>query len=399
MFKIQTLNAIAAVGLDQLPHEKYEIATDISHPDAILLRSHDLHHMKIPASVKVIGRAGAGVNNIPVAALTKLGIPVLNTPGANANAVRELVLAGMLLACRNICQAWNFVRDLKANELEKEVEQAKKQFVGFELQGKTLGVIGLGSVGVKVANAALHLGMQVVGYDPTISVNRAWELSANVTQARSLDELLMKADFVSFHVPLIEETKHMINASRLAIMKPNVVILNFARDAIVDNDAILTALNHKKVRAYVSDFPNALLKDHPQVISLPHLGASTFEAEDNCARMIVQQVRDFLEQGSITHSVNFPAIDMPQAPNSVRLAIVNENVPNMVAQISSQLANAKLNIISLVNKSREEIAYTLIDVPTTINVALLKTISEIQGVIQVRQLPRMQEMDNRTNDE
>lgn len=388
MFKIQTLNSIATIGLNQFPRDQYEVASDIQSPDAMLVRSHDMHEMAIPDSVKVVGRAGTGVNNIPVALLTKRGIPVLNTPGANANAVRELVIAGMLLASRNICQAWNYVSQLTTtgSALEAEVEQGKKQFAGFELYGKTLGIIGLGSIGVKVANAAIHLGMNVVGYDPTITVTRAWELSSAVRQAYSIDELLMESDFVSFHVPLIEETKNMINRSRLQIMKPGVILLNFARDGIIDNDALLDALNEKKIFSYVSDFPAASLKNHPQVISLPHLGASTKEAEENCAKMIVKQVRDFIEYGAISHSVNFPAIEISPNFSGTRLAIVNANIPNMVAQISAKLATASLNIVGLLNKSREEMAYTVIDVQGDVTNSVLKAILEINGVIQLRKM-------------
>lgn len=390
MFKIQTLNAIATIGLNQFPRDLYEVASEIHLPDAILVRSQPMHEMPIPSSVKVIGRAGAGLNNIPIDALTRRGIPVFNTPGANANAVRELVIAGMLLASRNICQAWHYVHSLKNNDedLHKEIEQNKKQFVGFELVGKTLGVIGLGSVGVKVANAAINLGMNVIGYDPEITVNRAWELFANVKQAHSIDDLLMRSDFVSFHVPLTDATKHMINRSRLQLMKPGVVLLNFARDGIIDNEALAQALNENKVFAYVTDFPSVELKNHPRVISLPHLGASTKEAEENCAIMIAKQVRNFLENGSISNSVNFPNIEVPQNQASARLAIVNANIPNMVAQISSKLAEAGLNIVSLLNKSRGDIAYTVIDLHNEVNNSVLKQIADIEGIMQVRALKK-----------
>lgn len=327
MFKIQTLSSIAAVGLNQFPTEVYKISSEETHPDAILVRSNAMHDMTFPASVKVVGRAGIGVNNIPVAALTKLGIPVLNTVGANANAVRELVLAGMLLASRHICQAWDYVRklDCKPEELDEQIEQNKKQFAGSELLGKTVGIIGLGSIGVKVANAAMDLGMHVIGYDPTISVSRAWELSSGVQQAHSIENLLKEADFISFHVPLTPTTKNMIDAPRIALMKSNVILLNFARDGIIDNEALLAALNDKKIAAYVTDFPNNMLKNHDRVISLPHLGASTKEAEDNCAMMISKQVRDFLEKGNIVNSVNFPTIEMPTHEHSTRISIVNAN--------------------------------------------------------------------------
>jgi D-3-phosphoglycerate dehydrogenase len=388
MFKVQTLNVISPSGLNQLPRETYEISSELLHPDAILVRSQAMHDMTLPDTVKVVGRAGAGVNNIPVAALTKRGIPVFNTPGANANAVRELVLAGMLLASRNLCQAWDYVRQLKGSnaEIDSEVEKNKKQFVGSELMGKTLGIIGLGNIGVKVANAAIELGMNVIGYDPTITVHRAWELSSNVKQAHNIDDVLMQSDYVSFHVPLTSETKNMINAERLLVMKKEVVLLNFSRDGIIENSALIAALNDQKIGAYVTDFPSIELKNHPRVISLPHLGASTKEAEENCSIMIVRQVRDFLENGTISYSVNFPAIDMPRNNGAFRIAVANINVPNMVAQISSTLAKAGLNIVSLLNKSRDDIAYTLIDVNAEVTEQLLKSIAGIQGVVQVRKL-------------
>jgi D-3-phosphoglycerate dehydrogenase len=388
MFKVQTLNAIAPVGIAQLPRDYYEIGNDILSPDVILLRSFNMHEMPIPTSVKAIGRAGAGVNNIPIANLTTLGIPVFNTPGANANAVSELVIAGMLLASRNICQAWNYVNQLTGHDavLEKQIEQDKKQFAGFELLGKTLGLVGLGSIGVKVANAAISLGMRVIGYDPTITVNRAWELSSTVQQSKSIDELLTEADFISFHVPLTDETRHMINDERLARMKKGVVLLNFARDGILDNHALAAALQTKKVLAYINDFPCAELKDHLNVISLPHLGASTKEAEDNCAIMIVKEIRDFLENGTIINSVNFPTLDAPPLTTGTRLAIANANIPNMVAQISAKLATAQLNIQSLLNKSRDNIAYTLVDIEGNVNDELIADISRIAGVIQTRKL-------------
>lgn len=386
MFKIKTLNTISPAGLNFLPRDLYEISSDSINPDAILVRSQPMHDMVIPESLKLIGRAGAGVNNIPVKQLTLRGIPVFNTPGANANAVRELVLAGMLLASRNICQAWDYVNRLEIDEkdLNKEIEKNKKNFVGTELLGKTFGIIGLGSVGVKVANAAINLGMHVIGFDPTITVNRAWELSASVKQAHSIDDLLMEADFVSFHVPLNEETKSMMNTSRFAAIKSGAVLLNFARDGIIDKDALMQALKTKKIAVYVTDFPSIELKNHPQVIGLPHLGASTKEAEENCAVMIVQQTREFLENGSIINAVNFPQVELPKLQAGIRLIVVNANIPKMVAQISSKLADASLNIISLVNKSRDEIAYTVIDLNTEIEKKVLQQISKIDGIKQVR---------------
>lgn len=389
MYKIQVLNSIAPIGLDLLPQNLYEISGEMQQPDAILLRSFNMHGMTFPDTLQIVGRAGAGVNNIPVASLTAAGIPVMNTPGANANAVRELVLAGMLLASRNICQAWNYTRQLASDDnkkLDAQIEQDKKQFVGFELLGKTLGVIGLGSIGVKVANAANHLGMRIIGYDPTITVNRAWELSSDVKQAVNLQHLLKEADFISVHVPLIDATRNMISADQFAVMKSGAVLLNFSRDGIIDNDALLHALRDKKIHSYVTDFPNLQLKDFPNVICLPHLGASTIQAEENCAQMIVKQVRDFLEQGSIINSVNFPTTEVPLLEEGARIVIVNENIPNMVAQISATLAAEKMNINSLINKSRENIAYTVIDVNQHVNDTLLKKICGIKGVIRVRKI-------------
>ncbi len=386
MFDIQVLNSLSMVGLNHFPQELYQISSTSTQPDAILVRSHSMHDMTFLPSIKVVGRAGVGVNNIPVAKLTQLGIPVLNTVGANANAVRELVIAGMLLASRNICQAWDYVRNLAENveNLAEEVEKNKKQFAGFEILGKTLGVIGLGSIGVKVANSAVNLGMQVVGYDPTITVDRAWELSAGVNQARTLEELLAKADFISIHVPLTDITKNMINENSFQLMKKGVILLNFARESIINDAALIQALNENKVFAYVSDFPDKILKNHPRVINLPHLGASTQEAEDNCAIMIVKQTRDFLENGNITNSVNFPSIEIPLNRGVARLAIVNANIPNIVAQISAKLATAGLNIVSLSNGSRADIAYTLIDLNHHINDDLITDLTKIPGVIRVR---------------
>ena len=382
------MNTISAAGLKQFPPQSYEVSSECINPDALLVRSQSLHNVVLADTIKVIGRAGAGVNNIPVAALTKRGIPVFNTPGANANAVRELVLAGMLLASRNLCQAWDYVRHLQGTdtEIDSEVEKNKKKFVGFELMGKTLGIIGLGNIGVKVANVAIELGMNVIGYDPTITVNRAWELSSNVKQAYHLRDVLAQSDFISFHVPLTPETKHMINSENVTDIKKESVLLNFSREGIIENGALLNALNESRLTAYVTDFPSAILKNHARVIALPHLGASTQEAEENCAVMIVKQTKEFLENGTITYSVNFPSIDMPRNNGAYRIAVANSNVPNMVAQISAKLASAGLNIISLLNKSRDDIAYTLIDVNKEVSEILLKDMLSINGVLQVRSL-------------
>jgi len=385
MYKILTLNNISVAGLERLPRENYEVASEIQRPDAILLRSFKMHDMDIPPTLKAIGRAGAGVNNIPVEKMSAAGIPVFNAPGANANAVKELVITGMLLACRNICQAWEFARELEGDDatVNKQVEAGKKNFGGFELPGRTLGVIGLGAIGRQVANAAIALGMKVVGFDPGITVEGAWALSANVKKAATVDELLAQVDFVTFHVPLIEATKHMINAQRLKNMKDNVVILNFARGGIVDDTAVSEAIKAGKVYAYVCDFPTNLLKKHERVIALPHLGASTVEAEDNCAIMVAEQVRDYLENGNITHSVNFPEVNMPRT-EGLRIAVVNSNVPNMVGQITTALAEGGLNIIDMLNKSRNDLAYTLVDVDKDAPDTVLDAVRAIEGVLAVR---------------
>lgn len=385
MFKILTLNQISPQGLAQFPPEKYQISTHITEPDAILVRSADLHTFSLPASLKAIARAGAGVNNIPVATLTSKGIPVFNTPGANANAVKELVIAGMLLASRNIYPSWRYMQTLQGNDqaIDQQVEAQKKQFVGFELLGKTIGVIGLGAVGVKVANAAVALGMNVIGFDPSISVQRAWELSALVKKAQHVEELLAQADFVSVHVPLTAETKDFFNSKRLEQLKTGAVILNFSRAGIVNETALLSALNQNKIRAYVCDFPTQQWLTHPKAIVLPHLGASTQEAEENCAMMAVQQLREFLEVGNIRNAVNYPEVIMP-LPQGHRLAIANANVPNMVGQISTLLAKVNLNIIDLLNKSQGDVAYTLIDVNQPIPAEILQKIHQIEGILSVR---------------
>ncbi|WP_078120194.1 phosphoglycerate dehydrogenase [Thiosocius teredinicola] len=386
MFKIQTLNNISVVGLDRFPRDAYEIASEISRPDAILVRSAKMHDMSLPDSIKAIGRAGAGVNNIPVNDMTALGIPVFNAPGANANAVKELVVAGMLMAARNIPQAWRFATGLSGEDaaINKEVEAGKKNFVGFELPGRTLGVVGLGAIGVKVANAARALGMNVIGYDPTITVRAAWALESDVEQALSVDDLVARADFITFHVPLTDATRNMINAERLRLMKKQSVLLNFARNGIIDDEAAVAALDSGHLYAYVCDFPSNLLKDHPRVITLPHLGASTGEAEENCAVMVANQVRDWLENGNVSNSVNFPEIMLPRTDDGYRIAVVNSNVPNMVGQVSTDLADAGLNIVDMMNKSRGDIAVTLIDVDKEPGEEAIKRIADIKGVLSVR---------------
>ncbi len=385
-FRILTLNDISARGLARFPPQRYQIGAQLERPDAILVRSADLHAVHIAPEVRAIGRAGAGVNNIPVAQMSARGIPVFNAPGGNANAVKELVLAGLLLAARNLAAAWLFTRSLSGDDtaIDAAVEQGKKRFVGFELPGRTLGVIGLGAVGVEVANAALALGMKVLGYDPQITVQRAWQLSAGVEQALSLEDLFARADAVTVHVPQSEQTRALVNAARLALMKPQGTLLNFARAAIVDEAAVLGALTAGSLHAYVCDFPSRSLKDHPRIVTLPHLGACTSEAEENCAVMVADQVRDFLENGNIRNSVNYPEAVLPRVPNTTRIGVANRNVPNMVGQISTCLAARGINIADLLNKSRGEYAYTLIDADGEVGAQLLTQIRAIDGVLSAR---------------
>lgn len=386
MHKILTLNNISAAGLDRLPRDNYEVASEFQNPDAILLRSFKMHDMAIPASLKAVGRAGAGVNNIPVDKMSDKGVVVFNAPGANSNAVKELVIAGMLMACRNIAQAWDFARNLEGTdeEIGKATEAGKKNYGGFELPGRTLGVVGLGAIGVRIANAAVALGMNVIGFDPGITVKGAWQLDAAVKQANSVDELLNNSDFITFHVPLIDATKDLINADRLKNMKDNVVVLNFARGGIVNDEDMVAALDSGKAYAYVCDFPTNLLKRHPRTITLPHLGASTREAEENCAIMVADQVKDYLENGNIINSVNFPEVVMPRAEGTHRLTIANANVPNMLGQISTDLANAGLNIVDMLNKSRGELAYSVVDVDQAVPQNIIDDIAAIEGVLAVR---------------
>ena len=388
MYKILTLNQISVRGLERLPREHYEVASEIAHPDAILVRSHKMHDMEIPETVLSVGRAGAGTNNIPVQELSRRGICVFNTPGANANAVKELVVAGMFLAARNICPAWDFARRLEGSdaEIDRATEAGKKQFRGFELPGRTLGVVGLGAIGVRVANAARALGMHVVGYDPQITVRSAWKLESDVQQAHSVDELVAVSDLITFHVPENDHTRGMVNAERIGLMKPGVVLLNFARPGIVDVDALLPALDDRQVGGYVCDFPTNALKDHPRVVTLPHIGASTAEAEENCAVMVADQVRDYLENGNVHNSVNFPEVDMPRSDKGDRLTVVNANVPNMLGQISTALADARLNIDDMMNRSRGELAYTVVDVEGRISEEVLGRIAAIEGVLAVRRI-------------
>lgn len=385
-YKILTLNRISERGLARFANAPYEVGDQVQAPDAILVRSADMHAMTLPQTLKAVARAGAGTNNIPVDALSRRGVPVFNTPGANANAVKELVLAGLLLAARNICQAWEFVRGLSGDDhaIELAAERGKQQFVGFELPGRTLGVIGLGAVGVRVANAAEALGMHVLGYDPQLTVQRAWQLSSSVQQAASLEDLCARSDAVTIHVPLTSETRHLFDRTRIAHMRRGALLLNFARAPIVETAALLDALQAGQLHAYVCDFPSAALRGHPRVIALPHLGASTLEAEDNCAVAAAESLREFLEFGHVRNSVNFPDAVLARQSGSIRIAIANDNVPNMVGQISTCLAEARLNIAELLNRSRGDHAYTLIDAEGNADERLLQRLAAIQGVRSVR---------------
>lgn len=387
-FSILTLNQISGVGLKRLPAARYVVGGQMDHPDAILVRSHDMHQMEIPASVRAIGRAGAGTNNIPVEKMSQRGAPVFNAPGANANAVKELVIAGLLIAARNLVPALRFVDGLNGDDkqLHVLVEDGKKQFSGSELPKHTLGIVGLGRIGSLVADAAIKLGMNVLGYDPEITVDAAWSLPSQVKKAHSIEEVLKGSDFVSLHVPLLKVTRNLINAERVKIMKHGAILLNFSRDGIVDNDAVLEGLDAKRLRYYVCDFPAQKLLRHPHVVALPHLGASTREAEDNCAVMVADQVRDFLENGNIQNAVNFPDVVMNRE-SPFRVCIVNANVPNMVGQISTAMAQAGLNIHNMLNKSKGEMAYTLVDVDSAVPVELTDHLSGIDGVLTVRYLP------------
>ncbi len=387
MYIILTLNHIALGGLRRLPRERYEVSSESTHPDAIILRSYNMHNMDIPDTVEAIARAGAGVNNIPVSAMSARGVPVFNAPGANANAVKELAVAGLLLAARNICDASDYVKSLKetGDALNKAVEAGKKQFVGFELPGRTLGVIGLGAIGVEVANVALALGMKVVGFDPKVTVKRAWQLSPGVRQVETLDRLFKESDAVTVHVPLIDGTRGLVNRDRLNLMKKGSVLVNFARGAVVDTAAAIEALDAGILHAYVCDFPTPELIAHPRAIALPHLGASTREAEENCAVMVVENLKEYLEDGNVRSSVNFPETIMPRT-DAWRITIANANVPNMVGQISTCLAAAGLNIADLLNKSLGELAYTVVDLDGPVPDETMQALRKIDGVLRLRNL-------------
>ncbi len=388
-YKVLVLNQISANGLQRLPEGRYLAGKDLTSPDAVLLRSADMHAMEIPAGVQAIARAGAGTNNIPVPAMSARGVPVFNAPGANANAVKELVLAGMLMAARNLGPALRFVSTLDADapDMDKQVEEGKKAFAGFELAGQTLGIVGLGKIGCLVADAAIKLGMQVLGYDPDITVDAAWSLPSQVKKAASVAEVLKHSHFITLHVPLVAATKDLVNAGNIGLTRPGAVLLNFSREGVVNEAAVLASLAAKHLAWYVCDFPGAAINGQPRVLALPHLGASTREAEENCAIMVVDQLRDYLEHGNVSNAVNFPQVSMGRESN-YRVAIANANVPNMLGQISTAMANAGLNIHNMVNKSRGEMAYTLVDVDSPVPEAALEAIRAIAGVLMVRYLPR-----------
>jgi len=388
-FRVLVLNQISEKGLQRLPAGRYVTGKDIADPDAILVRSADMHSMQVPASVMAIARAGAGTNNIPVKAMSERGVPVFIAPGGNANAVKELVIAGMLIASRNLAPAQRFVErlDPKAKDLDKAVEERKKEFAGAELAGQTLGVIGLGRVGCLVADAAIKLGMNVLGYDPEITVDAAWSLPSQVKRATSVTEVLKNSSFVSLHVPLVDATRGLVNAKNVTLMRPDSVLLNFSRDGVVDDAAVLAALDAKQLGWYVCDFPSAAILGHARVVALPHLGASTREAEENCAIMVADQLRDYLENGNVANTVNFPNVAMPRE-SRFRIAIANANVPNMLGQISTTMAQAGLNIHNMVNKSRGEMAYTLVDVDSPVKDTVTAGLRAIHGVLAVRYLPQ-----------
>lgn len=392
MYKVKTFNQISLKGLERFPRGQFEVGSDISQPDAILLRSHKLHDETLPATVLAVARAGAGVNNIPVEDYTSKGVVVFNTPGANANAVKELVLAGMLLGSRDILGGIRYVEGLRemtdAAAMSRLLEKEKSRFAGNELAGKTLGVVGLGAIGSMVADMALALGMRVVGYDPALSVDAAWRLPNKVERMENLQGLLARADYITLHVPALDATRHMIGPEVLQSVRPGAVLLNFARDAIVDSDAVITSLEHYRhsgrgLRMYISDFPEPLMMGRADVIAMPHIGASTAEAEDNCAVMAAEQLMDYLENGNIHNSVNFPAVNLARA-EGCRLTLANDNVSGVLGNVLSVFTANQINVLDMVNKSRGGIAYNIIDVEQRPDPAVIASIAEIAHVISVR---------------
>ncbi|MBL8424159.1 MAG: 3-phosphoglycerate dehydrogenase [Candidatus Accumulibacter phosphatis] len=388
MYKVRTYNKISVKGLDRFPRQAYEVGSDIAHPDAFLLRSQKLQGIDVPASLLAVARAGAGVNNVPVAEYGKQGIVVFNTPGANANAVKELVMAGMLLSARGIVDGMNFVQslgDLKDTaEMSARLEKEKSRFAGHEISGKTLGIVGLGAIGSMVADMALAMGMQVVGFDPVLSIDAAWRLSNEVSRMENLQSLLARSDYVSLHVPAVDATRHMLNSDTLAVIKEGAVLLNFARDAIVDSAAVLRSLESGRLGKYVCDFPEPALLGHPKIIAMPHIGASTEESEENCAVMAANQLVDYLENGNIVNSVNFPKISMERSPGTSRITFANENVSGVLGHVLSVLADNKVNVVDMMNKSRGELAFNIVDVEREPGDAVIDAIKTAAHVIRVR---------------
>ena len=387
MIKVQTINNISPIGLEKFPKDQYTVSSEIINPDVILVRSAAMHEMEIDENLKAVGRAGAGVNNIPLQKMSNHGVVVFNTPGANANAVKELVISSMLLASRNICQAWNYVNNLPLDNLKSTVEDGKKNYSGSELPGKTLGIVGLGAIGVEIANAAHTLGMNVIGFDPSITKKNAWKITSDVQEALNIEELFLKSDFVSFHVPLVEGTKNLLNAKRIALLPKDAVVINLSRDGIIDEDALIKALDSGKIKYYVTDYPINDKKNNDKVNALQHLGASTAEAEDNCVIMVAEQIKDYLENGNIINSVNFPEAKMPRAGER-RLAITHKNIPNIVSQFTNTIAEVGVNIVDMLNKSRDEVAYTLIDLESEISDMTIDNLKKIDGILTLRVLQK-----------
>ena len=388
MYKVRTYNAISVKGLDRFPRQSYEVGSDIGHPDAFLLRSQKLQGVEVPKSLLAAARAGAGVNNVPIAEYSKLGVVVFNTPGANANAVKELVMAGMLLATRGILPGMAYVNSLTAMtdeaEMSAHLEKEKARFAGGEIKGKTLGIVGLGAIGSMVADMALAMGMKVVGFDPALSIDAAWRLSSEVTRMENLQALLAKSDYISLHVPAMDATKHLINDAALALTKPGAVLLNFARETIVDSAAVKRSLEAGKLGKYVCDFPEPDLLNHPQVIAMPHIGASTEESEENCAVMAANQLMDYLENGNIVNSVNFPAVAMGRVAGTTRITFSNDNVSGVLGHVLSVLADKQVNVIDMMNKSRGELAFNIIDVENKPDDEVINAIAAVEHVIRVR---------------
>ncbi len=388
MYKVRTYNQISVKGLDRFPRQSYEVGSDIGRPDAFLIRSQKLQGMEVPPSLLAVARAGAGVNNVPIADYSKLGVVVFNTPGANANAVKELVMAGMLLATRGILPGMAYVNSLThmtdTTEMAALLEKEKSRFAGGEIKGKTLGIVGLGAIGSMVADMALAMGMKVVGFDPALSIDAAWRLSNAVTRMENMQALMARSDYISVHVPAMDATRHMVNDAALGLIKQGAVLLNFARETIVDSEAVLRALNSGRLGKYVCDFPEPALLNHPQVIAMPHIGASTEESEENCAVMAANQLMDYLENGHIVNSVNFPAVSMGRTAGITRITFANDNVSGVLGHVLSVLADHQVNVIDMINKSRGELAFNIIDVESLPGDEVIAAIEAVLHVIRVR---------------